>query len=249
MEKILGQALKKEREARGVSLADIAGETRIGAGFLQALEDEEFGLFPGKFYIYYYIKNYLKACGADETAFFNTYQEYLNRALKDSAGTPPDAYMKKMAYLKFHKSRRILVASLLLAGLAVAAYLLLGPPRLLAALVDIARPARFDVPPFSLHLLRPEAEYCPSAAPVTAFLSFDAPCWMQVWRGGEKVAEKTFFKGETFSLHGYQLILVIANPPALRLTLNGRDVSYFRGSPTALKMVVNPETLPEILRR
>jgi hypothetical protein len=84
---------------------------------------------------------------------------------------------------------------------------------------------------------------------VTAFLSFDAPCWMQVWRGGEKVAEKTFFKGETFSLHGYQLILVIANPPALRLMLNGRDVSYFRGSPTALKMVVNPETLPEILRR
>ena len=89
MEKIVGQALKKEREARGVSLADIVGETRISIRFLQALEDEEFDLFPGKFYVHYYIKNYLRACGADETAFFNTYQDYLNQVLKKAGDMPP----------------------------------------------------------------------------------------------------------------------------------------------------------------
>jgi len=249
MEKLLGQALKKEREARGVSLADIAGETRIGTRFLQALEDEEFDLFPGKFYIRYYIKNYLKACGADETAFFNTYQEYLNQVTKKSDAVPPDMYMQKMAYLKFRKSRKIFLAILLLAVLAILGYLFLGPPRLLESLLSNNPSAQVEVPAFSDHLLRQEAEYCPSEAPLTARLALDASCWLQLWRGGEKLAERTFFKGEVFSLHGYQLILVIANPQALRLTLNGREVSYFRNSSTAMKLIVNPGNLPELFQR
>jgi hypothetical protein len=249
MEKIVGQALRKEREARGVSLADIVSETRISTRFLQALEDEEFGLFPGKFYIHYYIKNYLRACGADETAFFNTYQDYLNQVMKKVPETPPDLYMQKMAYLKFRKSKKFFLAILLLAGLAVLGYLLLGPPRLLDAVLSTRPAGSFTVPAFSDYLLRPEADYCLSQPPLTAHLEFAAPCWLQAWRGGEKIAERTFVKGELFSLHGYQLILVIANPQALRLTLNGRDVSYFRSSPAALKLIINPGTLPEILRR
>jgi len=249
MEKILGQALKKEREARGVTLAEIAGETRIGTRFLQALEDEEFDLFPGKFYIHYYIKNYLEACGADETAFFNTYQDYLNQVTKKGGETPPDMYMQKMAYLKFRKSRKLLLAFLLLVALAFLGYLFLGPPRLMDRFLRANRTSVVEVPPFSDSLLRPEAESCPSETPLTAHLALDGPCWLQLWRGGEKVAERTFFKGETFSLRGYQLILVIANPQALRLTLNGNEVSYFRKSPIALKIIVNPLNLQEILQR
>jgi len=249
MEKIIGPALRKEREARGVTLAEIANETRIGTRFLQALEDEEFDLFPGKFYIHYYIKNYLKACGADETAFFNTYQEYLNQVAKKGDVAPPDMYMQKMAYLKFRKSRKIFLAILLLAVLAILGYLFLGPPRLLDVFLSSTPSAHFAVPAFSDHLLRLEAESCPSETPLTARLALDASSWLQLWRGGEKLAERTFFKGETFTLHGYQLILVIANPPALRLTLNGREVSYFRGSSTALKLIVNPGNLAEVFQR
>jgi transcriptional regulator with XRE-family HTH domain len=249
MEKILGQALKNEREARGVSLADIAAETRIGTRFLQALEDEEFSMFPGKFYIHYYIKNYLKACGADDTAFFNTYQEYLKPFMKKGEDLPPDQYLQKMAYLKFRKSRRILVAILLLAILVLLGFLFLGSPRLLKSVLGRPQALFVEVPAFSGQLLRPEAEYCLSEAPLTALLAFDAPCWLQLWRGSEKVVEKTFLKGETFSLEGYQLVMVIANPQALRLTINGRKVSYFRSSPKALKLIVDPGNLAEILQR
>jgi hypothetical protein len=63
------------------------------------------------------------------------------------------------------------------------------------------------------------------------------------------VIEKTFRKGESASLHGYQLTLVVSNPPALRLQINGREVSYLRRTPTALKLVVDPNNLQEILRR
>lgn len=249
MEKIIGQALRKERESRGVSLADIANETRIGTRMLQALEDEEFDLFPGKFYIHYYIKNYLRACGADETAFFNTYQEYLKNALHHDDELRAEQYMHKMTYTRFRRNRTILLVLALMAGLALLAYLLLGPPRWLDKLLVVQPAVSLAIPSFSAHLLRLEEESCLTKAPIAARLELDASCWLQVWRGGEKFAEKTFHKGDGFSLHGYQLTMVISNPPALRLQLNGQEVSFLRRSAAALKLVVDPGNLQEILRR
>jgi len=249
MEKILGQALKNEREMRGISLAEIAAETRIGTSFLKSLENEEFELFPGNFYIHYYIKNYLKACGADDTAFFNTYQAYLKDVLKKGDELPPEQYLNKMEYVKVRKSKRILSALFMLAGLGALFYLLLGPPRLLRTVMAGGNSPAFEFPAFSNSLLDLEANYCLTGPPIVALMTFDGPCWLQLWRGSEKVQEKIFRKGETFSLNGYQLIMVIANPQALRLSLNGQEVSYFRNSPTPLKLTVNPETLQEILQR
>jgi cytoskeletal protein RodZ len=249
MEKILGQALKKEREMRGISLAEIAAETRIGTRFLQAMEVEEFDMIPGNFYIYYYIKNYLKACGADDTAFFNTYQAYLKNILKKDDALPPEQYLNKMDYLKYRKSKRILAVVLLLACLGFLLYLFLGRPRLWNKISAGANLPGMGIPAFSRSLLKHEADFCLSVPPLVAQLAFDESCWLQLWRGGEKIEERTFRKGEVFTLGGYQLIMVIANPPALRLTLNGQDVSFFRTSPTPLKLVVNPENLQQILQR
>jgi hypothetical protein len=249
MEKIVGTALRKEREARGVSLADIANETRISTRFLQALEDEDFDLFPGKFYVHYYIKSYLLACGADDTAFFNTYQDYLKSAIKDGGELHPDQYMHKVAYAKFRKKQKILIAAALLAVLALLAYLLLGPPQLLGRLAPSGTQETLTIPAFSASLLRPVENYCLDEAPLTAALSFDSPCWAQLSRGSEKVVEKVFYKGDTYVLQGYQLTLVIEKPAALRLRLNGSDVSYLRRATAAVKLVVDPGNLHEILQR
>ena len=249
MEKIVGNALRKEREARGVSLADIAAETRIGTRFLQALEEEDFAVFPGKFYVHYYIKSYLHACGADETAFFNTYKPYLKSLIKDGDELSPDQYMQKIAYAKFRKNQKILVVVALLAFLVLIAYLLLGPPRWLDKLVDSGARKTLAVPAFSASLLRPAETYCLEEAPLAAALSFDSSCWVQLLRGPEKVAERIFRKGDTYLLRGYHLTLVIEKPSALRLRLNGSDVSYLRRATEAVKLVVDPGNLQEILQR
>jgi cytoskeletal protein RodZ len=144
MEKILGPALKKEREMRGVSLADIAKETCIGTRYLQALENEDFSVFPGVFYIRYYIKNYLRACGADETAFFNTYHNYL-QSLLDKKGEPPsDQFLNKLEYSKFKRRKTILILFFLLILLSILFYWILkrpGPAK--------SRSGRFEFPAFS----------------------------------------------------------------------------------------------------
>ena len=99
---------------RGLSLADIAAETRIGTRYLLALEDEDFDVFAGIFYIRYYIKNYLHACGADEAAFFNAHYDYL-KAVLDRKGPPaPDQFLNKLEYSKFKRRKTLLIILLLI---------------------------------------------------------------------------------------------------------------------------------------
>jgi cytoskeletal protein RodZ len=240
MEKIMGQALKKEREMRGVSLDDIAKETRIGTRFLEALENEDFSLFPGIFYIRYYIKNYLRACGADETAFFNTYHNYL-KAVLDKKAELPAQYLHKLEYVKFKKRKTILILILLLLSAAFF-YWFFGRPGL-----KKTQSEPFEFPAISALLFTTESDFCLDWAPVSMRLTFTGSCWLQFWRGGEKIVEKTFVKGEVLTGQGYQLSLFMGNPAAVRLNVNGRELPSLRQSGSGLKLLLSPGKFEEIL--
>lgn len=242
MEKILGQALKKEREMRGVTLADIANETRIGTRFLEALENEDFSMFSGIFYIRYYIKNYLRACGADETVFFNTYHNYL-RALLDKKGSPPpDQILHKLEYIKFKKRKKILLFILLMMSFAAFYYWIFGRPGLVKTQAE-----PFEFPAFAASLFPDESDFCLDWPPVSMRLTFADSCWLQFWRGNEKISEKTYAKGDVLIGQGYQLILVVGNPAAVRLMINGRELPALHQSSTSVKLLIGPDNFEEIV--
>jgi cytoskeletal protein RodZ len=238
MEKILGQALKKEREMRGISLADIANETRIGTRYLQALENEDFSMFSGIFYIRYYIKNYLRACGADETVFFNTHYNYLKAILDKKGEPPPGQYLSKLEYVKFKKRKTILIILLLVMLAAALFYWFFGRSGLLKT-----KSEPFELPAFSASLLPDEKDFCLDWAPVSMRLTFTGSCWLQFWRGNEKIVEKIFAKGDVLSGHGYQLTLVMGNPDAVQLHVNGREWPLLSQSSPGLKLILSPDKL------
>ncbi|MBI3933715.1 MAG: helix-turn-helix domain-containing protein [Acidobacteria bacterium] len=62
----LGQRLRREREARGVPLHDIAQQTRIGVRLLQAIEEEAFDQLPGGIFNKSFIRQYAQYLGLDE---------------------------------------------------------------------------------------------------------------------------------------------------------------------------------------
>ena len=62
----VGQELKKERELRGVSLKEIADTTKINIRYLRALEEDNFDMIPGNFFIKSIIKAYAGYIGLDE---------------------------------------------------------------------------------------------------------------------------------------------------------------------------------------
>lgn len=61
-----GDSLRRERELRGVTLAEISESTKISKRWLQALEDEEFELLPGGVFNRGFVRAYAHFLGINE---------------------------------------------------------------------------------------------------------------------------------------------------------------------------------------
>ena len=55
-----GERLRQEREARGISLDDIAKATKIGTRSLKALEEENFSILPGGIFNKGFVRAYAR---------------------------------------------------------------------------------------------------------------------------------------------------------------------------------------------
>lgn len=54
----LGTILRREREKRGLTIDHVSRETNISKHYLEALEKEEYGVFPGEPYLLGFLRNY-----------------------------------------------------------------------------------------------------------------------------------------------------------------------------------------------
>jgi len=61
-----GENLRREREMRGVSLAEISQATKIGARMLDAIETERFDRLPGGIFNAAFVRQYARYLGLDE---------------------------------------------------------------------------------------------------------------------------------------------------------------------------------------
>jgi cytoskeleton protein RodZ len=61
----LGQQLREAREARGLSIEDVAQGTRIRVAYIRALEDERFADLPAPVYVRGFLRNYATFLGLD----------------------------------------------------------------------------------------------------------------------------------------------------------------------------------------
>jgi cytoskeletal protein RodZ len=61
----LGETLQKTRQARGVTLDEVARETRISRRYLEALENENFGLLPAPVYARGFLRTYSRYLGLE----------------------------------------------------------------------------------------------------------------------------------------------------------------------------------------
>ncbi len=62
------------RQTNGISLEEIARNTKLKITTLKAIEDANFDVLPGGIYNISYIRQYARAIGADETVLLKLYQ-------------------------------------------------------------------------------------------------------------------------------------------------------------------------------
>src|SRR5690349_9403193 len=95
-----GASFKQAREAKGISLDQIAAETRISTRFLQAIEDEEFNLLPGGIFNRGFVRTYAEKLGLDADQAVAIYERMTAvREPVEVTAAPPERGEKKSRHL------------------------------------------------------------------------------------------------------------------------------------------------------
>jgi cytoskeleton protein RodZ len=88
---VFGERLRRERELRHISLAEIAATTKIGTRLLSALEDEQFDQLPGGIFNKGYVRAYARYVGIDEEQAVADYLQAIHQNPNDvhsATGSP-----------------------------------------------------------------------------------------------------------------------------------------------------------------
>jgi cytoskeletal protein RodZ len=131
----LGKYLREAREAKGLSIDDVQELTKIQKRYLEAIEEGNYEILPGQFYVRAFIRQYAETIGVDVSGFLTEkpvveestvastveevkHEEIPSRASKLKEPLSNVKSSRVMAYLP-----RILVAILII-GICIAIYMM-----------------------------------------------------------------------------------------------------------------------------
>lgn len=220
----LGQELKREREARRVSLQDIARITKININYLIALEEDRLDFLPGEFFIKGTIRAYAKCIGLDENQAINLYLQAGHHQ------TPAVHPAKKRRTTDITPARWKKLSLFILLPLLLAAALLFtkpwdqsaSPKSKHSSSLGRATPpaaAKAEIQPGLMVQPQPPAE----AKILSLHFSFQEEVWVRVLADGQLVEEGLHQPGEqkTFSAQD-KFEVRLGKPGAVALSINGR---------------------------
>ena len=121
----VGENLKNEREARDISLREVAEYTKISARFLQAIEEERLEILPGGIFNKSFVRHYAAYLGLDEQ---QTVAEYFEEVVQDQeVGNPLEAASPKDEMLQptggnLRSIFAAIVLGIIVVGIAYAIY-------------------------------------------------------------------------------------------------------------------------------
>jgi cytoskeletal protein RodZ len=84
----LGQLLRKARLEKGISLEDMQETTKIRKRYLEAIEDGNYKLLPGNFYVRAFIKSYSESVGLDPNEVLRLYRNVIPASQVDTKVEP-----------------------------------------------------------------------------------------------------------------------------------------------------------------
>lgn len=203
-----GENLRRERELRGIELAEIAAATKIGTRFLDALEQGRMDILPGGMFPRAFVRQYAAFVGLD-----------VERTVADFARAQ-DSRPSETPASHERRPRRGRNATTLLAvaGLLGLGLILMGRPgaRTRAAgmrlpAIGVARLSR----PITLDLAQP--------AGIVLQMRAEKACWVEAHVDGQTVMRRTLVVGEATTVEAAnEILLSVGNAGGLVVSLNGQ---------------------------
>lgn len=118
----VGEELKAARARLGMSLPDIAAETRVPIRHLESIERSEFSALPGQTYTVGFARSYARAVGLDDVAIVNALRAELSSGGHERYEAPLQNY--EPADPARVPSKTLAWTSAAVAALVLAAYLI-----------------------------------------------------------------------------------------------------------------------------
>ena len=220
-----GTWLRRQREARGIELREIADHTKISIRYLEALEIDRFDMLPAPVFTKGFLKQYGRYIGLDPDQVVNT---YLN-ALQEGDASPGEDSTERRG----GGSERMYGGLLAAAGVVLIA--LVGYMTVMAErgddAGDEARPA-IAAPPVN----RPEPAPAQSpgsdvpAAALVVTLDFIDDSWLETVVDGERQLSEQVGKGESRRIQAEQSVaLTLGNPAGVIVDVNGEPYDVPEG--------------------
>ncbi|PID02845.1 hypothetical protein CSV67_07530 [Sporosarcina sp. P2] len=96
----IGARLKEARILKGLTLEDLQDSTKIQQRYLSAIENEDFQIIPGAFYVRVFIKEYAEAVDLDADEILSLYQDEYEPAVQEKQEKVVPATMQRSAVSK-----------------------------------------------------------------------------------------------------------------------------------------------------
>ena len=217
-----GSRMKRAREARGVSLREIAARTKISAAALEALERNDISRLPGGIFGRGFVRAYAVEVGLDPE---QTIREFLERFPHDTV-TVGSPYVPPEDHAAVEGSRKSAETALKLAAISV-------PVAIVIVYLTLTyRPAERTAPETPVASVpSPPAAPVPSEAPVVAVpLSIEllavAPVNISLVADGVPQADRALIEGQRLTMSvDRSLTLSVADASAVQLTINGQPAA------------------------
>src|SRR3972149_211953 len=229
-----GQMLRAAREARGISREEAAEATRIQAGFLAAMEDDDFELLPDERYLLRFLEEYARFLGLDSARLQRRCAQQITRNHSSLAVFPVPrtvtVSLRRLAPLFLLLAVIIPSFFIALSLLANRPPMVQGPERTGApdagtpgtGAPDAADPSAAGTPDAS----ESPAASAGQGAPQILRARAGEMTWMLVTIDGRETRDVLLRPGEIWEWRAQEgFVVTVGNAGGVELTLNGRPVS------------------------
>lgn len=233
----LGAWLRHQREARGVTLREIADASKISLRYLEALERDRLDVLPAPVFAKGFLREYARVVGLDPDEAVNLYLLALARQSDQepaSGETPVTPPRRNAAPSNLGYGLLLTLAVVLFLGIAAVLSFWAGrrrearpvvpaPEALATYTAPVPAEPPEPTPAPSAPTATPEVPAADAPGPLRVTLEFNEDCWVEFVVDGRRRTSELRASGETLQLEAEQsVLLTLGNARGVRVEVDGQ---------------------------
>lgn len=250
----VGEELKRERELRGITLKEIADETKIAVRVLEAIESDRLDTIIGEFYRRAGMRAYARYLGIDDDRIVATHQfrssdGSLETGLSESGAIDWKDRFAELPSRLATKWVALVLVGLALSGAAVAVWPGGGVEAERTAVSPSVVTKQVEKPVAEPVIREELAKELSSEAPLSLLLKVDEQCWLEVQADGALVAQGLMLRGYQTEIQAQEEVrLWLGNAGGISIWVNGNPgLPLGRLGQVRKDVRITPENLSEFI--